>query len=198
MFITTLIASIAISGFNLHEGGKDTTEFKADLTADEFKFSFTVDESTLVEQKELKKEFDAAFQDRVEVYIAPVGDRSKTYFAMEIDSNAHILDYRVDPVNKFNFDWNFKTAKAKRLPHQGGYAIEGRISRAELEALGIDFSDYYLAVFRADVRTPFDCPRKDWLPVHWYTGVPVPPGPPDFHKAEHFFHCRGNERVNSK
>lgn len=189
--LETSPVAISFAGFHLQEGGMDDTAFSAKVDEKTFSFRFEVHDSTMVVTDVLKEEFDTAYEDRVEVYIAPVADRSKPYFCLEVDAKGRILDYRVDPTDKFDFKWNFKSAKAEPEALKGGYAVSCQVDRKELESLGIDFSEYYLAVFRADLQVAFG--TKNGPPIKWYSAMPPPSKTAHFHQSGHFFLCRNNQ-----
>ena len=111
------------------------TEFRA-LCDDEFLyFTFRVEDADIVVLDRLRDEEDEVFEDRVEMYFAP-GDAMKDYYCIEVDSRGRAFDYHGRYYRRLDTKWNWKGLETKASPLPKGYAVEGRIPLASLEALG--------------------------------------------------------------
>ncbi len=155
-------ATFAVDGFatatpgkDARVGEKDGTLFRCLEKDGEFLFRFDVKDPDVAVATEVKHPLDIANGDRVEVYFVPDAQMAKGYRCAEIDADGRVLSYSVDAERK-NYDWFWKFATLKTCARRtaDGYVVEGRVSLAELRSFGVDPSDFYLGVFRAQMRAP--------------------------------------------
>lgn len=111
------------------------TEFRAICTEDALCFHFNVEDADVVVLPTLRDEEDQVFQDRVEMYFA-LDDQLKEYYCFEIDSKGRAFDYKASYYRQLDTNWKWKQLETKGTPTPKGYAVEGRIPLASLEALG--------------------------------------------------------------
>lgn len=173
------------------------TRFSMHSTADRVFFSYEVTDSTLTLKEPFSSELDVNPEDRVEIFFAP-GSRSTTpsadpksvkrslkrpYYCAEIDPLGHIMDYKARFYRKFDYEWNFSTMEARGSVTPWGYRVEGSVSRAELEELGIDLTNgFWMGVYQADFKPDGE--------VVWYSLVPDDVDSPDFHTTGVMMPCR--------
>lgn len=164
----------SIAGFSAPwtSTGYDQTVFKCFCSSTFFYFYFDVIDTTIITY-DFKEELTVAKEDRVELFFSAKFDLNQ-YYCIEMDPLGHILDYSAKYYRKFDETWDFKQVNiaARITPH--GYIVEGRISRSELEKLGIKES-FHLGIFRADFKSN----KTD--DVVWYSWINSKSTTPDFH-----------------
>lgn len=160
--------------------GNDETLFKAYLSKKYFNFCFSVKDNTIITFP-FTEELTVAKEDRVELFFSS-DDTLKNYYCIEIDPIGNILDYSAKMYRIFDRDWDFTSVEVAAKQNTNGYIIEGRISMAELETLGIK-SPFNLGIFRADYKS------KQPKDVIWYSWVTPNSDTPDFHIPSAFGTC---------
>lgn len=171
------------------------TRFSIHSTAERVFFSYEVTDSTLALKTPFESELDVNPEDRVEIFFAPGSKSAKPgpnavksslkrpYYCAEIDPDGHIMDYRARFYRKFDYKWNFETMEARGSVTPWGYRVEGSVSRAELQRLGIDLDGgFWMGVYQADFTPSGD--------VVWYSLVPDDVDSPDFHTTGVMMPCR--------
>ncbi|WP_420399910.1 sugar-binding protein [Flagellimonas sp.] len=162
--------------------GKDQTHFDYVVTPEHFYFYFkTMDATptkiTYVNERSLLP------ADRVELFFS--SDKELTeYYGAEMTPKGEVLDFKASFPRNIDHGWDFKTLTLATKDIEGGYIVEGSISRKELESFGIQ-NECYMGVFRAD----FHGGKK----VNWYTKT-IPDSPKaDFHIPSAFSKVSFNE-----
>jgi len=122
--------------------------------------------------------------DRVELFLAR-DEKLRDYYSIEIDPDGRVLDYRARFYRHFDEEWDCPGLDVAARRRPGGYDVEGRISRAGLEQMGLSLSPdrpLLAGLFRAEFsHREGDAPHESW--ISWIRPwVPTP----DFHVPSAF------------
>ena len=151
-------------------------------SADALCFAFDVRDAALVTKPASANERDVDPQDRVEIFLWSGRERDG-YHCIEVSASGAVHDYAARFYRRFNDAWSpvgLRTA-VRRTPR--GYAVEGVIPRAAMEAMGFHLrpgETLRCGLFRADFR-----PGAPDAPA-WITWVDARTPEPDFHVAAAF------------
>ncbi len=110
------------------------SSFRADGAALYFAF-WVADEDVVVIDGPPGDESLVARGDRVELFLAR-DEKLREYYSIEIDPRGRVLDYRARFYRHFDEEWDCPGLDVAARRRPGGYDVEGRISRAGLEADG--------------------------------------------------------------
>lgn len=174
VIISAMITLININGLNLSDGRQDRTVFSMGKDDSDYVFSFSVSDETPCSLLHTNSKRDLEREDRVELYLSPTADLSAPYYCAEIDPLGRVLDYRATYYRDFDYSWGFATLRTIHVQTATGYQIDCRISRTELDSLGITNANFHIGIFRADLDEAGKL-------VAWGSMTPMN-DPPDFHQ----------------
>ncbi len=138
-------------------------------------FFFRVTDDDLVEAADFITERDVEKEDRVELFFSK--DKNMyTYYCFEMDARGRTLSYGAQFYRQLNFDWEPPEGfRIKSTPGAGGYAVEGAIPLAFLNALAKD-NKVHFGAYRAEFSRQGNTIEENWLT--WINPKTVTP---DFH-----------------
>lgn len=161
------------------DGLDDSTSVKIISGPDDLYFLYEVLDTTVTLTEDFSEEADVEPEDRVEVFFSP-GPDMEIYYCAEIDPLGRVLDYSCRYPSKMDYGWDFSTLHVLSGLCDGGYTVAFKVSKKELESLGVDLSSgFYMGIFRADFRTDGS--------VNWYSHVPSEDESPNFHQPKMLF-----------
>ena len=177
--VFTIGEAAAIDGLHAPwDGLDDETVFRCFTDRELFYFVYEVKEETLTLTEPFTGERDVDPEDRVEIFFSP-REEMDVYYCAEIDPMGHVMDYKAKYYRDFDYEWDFSTLEVLPKISEGRYTVAGKVSKAELEELGIDLKGFRMGIFRADFREDGS--------VNWYSAVPTEDKSPDFHKPDLLF-----------
>jgi hypothetical protein len=152
---------------------------------DHFFFAFDCEDDDVVAAPIDKSEHEVDKQDRVELFVGSGRDQA-AYDCLELSPAGALHDYRARFYRQFDDDWKapgFAYFVAPNDRDGRGYVVEAAVSRAELEALGLELrtgATWRIGLFRADFThaRPGDPTWITWVDA----GLKVA----DFHVADSF------------
>ncbi len=140
-------------------------------------FAFAAQDATIVGAPPAGDEHAVDAQDRVEIFLWPEGSRK--YFCLEIAPDGAVHDYAARIYRQFDDSWTPAGARFAAGRTADGYAVEGFLPIADLQAMGVrpwaPGVRLHLGLYRADFR-----PEASDDPV-WLTWVEPNLPKPDFH-----------------
>ncbi|MDR1956732.1 MAG: hypothetical protein LBQ30_07755 [Treponema sp.] len=175
------------------EEAAPATVFRAYHDADNFYFSFVLEDEDIVSAEEVGDEEEIASLDSVQLLFAahqidrPVEGELPPYYSVSIDALGHVRDYSVvyylrDQDN----DWGFTDQQVAGRIFDGRYSVEGVIPLESFREVGIlneDNETLLLAgIFRAEWSTDAEEPR--W--ISWIDNLASVSETPDIHLAASF------------
>ncbi len=167
------------------DGLSINTRFCSHIHGDRFYFNFEAADSTMT-LTNVTQENDLEVEDRVEIYFSPEKDMKKSYYCVEMDPHANVLDYKADYYRKLDFQWNFSTLQVQSDVTPWGYRVSGSIALCELESFGINLEKgFWLGVFQADYHPDGS--------VNWFTLVPTDSKEADFHTPDNLMKCKATQ-----
>jgi len=172
-------SELAFKGLWSSTGGRDETVVRVKFDGDGLRFSFRVKDSTPTRIDTFRGEGDVGAVDRVELYLSPTPDLSRTYHCLEMSPQGHVLDYAADTFRQFRTDWNCRTLKLTCRYTADGYEVSGTILAEELKTMGLTRSNLHLGIYRADFA-------PDGKLVSWLSALPITAAP-DFHRPGTLF-----------
>ncbi len=147
-------------------------------------FAFDVYENNLHVDKSGNAKANINNSDRVELFFTP-DKRLNPYYCLEIDPTPRIMDFKAYPEKKFDFDWHWPKQHifVKSFVGDQKYTVEGKISLASLNALGLIKNNKILTgIFRAKYNKQSD---NSYMPT-WITWVDPKTENPNFHISSSF------------
>jgi len=172
-------SELSLKGLWSSAGGRDNTDVSLRFGEDGLHFSFRVKDATPTRIDTFRGEGDVAAVDRVELYLSPTADLSKTYRCLEMSPQGYVLDYAADTFRQFRRDWNCRSLKIASRYTADGYEVSGTISAQELKELGLTRSNLHLGIYRADFASGGKL-------VSWLSAMPITANP-DFHRPGTLF-----------
>lgn len=161
------------------DGLDDSTKFRCFCDRDNLYFFYDVKDSTVTLTENFGGEADVEPEDRVEIFFSPEPDMEQ-YYCAEIDPLGRVLDYSCRFPSIMDYSWDFSTLETFGRLTGDGYSVFGKISRKELERLGLKpCKIVYIGVFRADFHADGT--------VNWYSHVETDDESPFFHKPGMLF-----------
>jgi hypothetical protein len=167
------------------------TVFKAFHDADNFYFSFVLEDEDIVSAEEVDDEEGIASLDAVHLLFAahqidrPVEGELPTYYVVSIDALGHVQDYstvyyRRDQDN----DWAFTDQQVAGRIFDGRYSVEGVIPLESFREVGllVDESPMLVGIFRTDWSTDGEEPQ--W--ISWIDDLATVTETPDIHLSASF------------
>ena len=97
---------------------------------------YEAEDKTPVFMERQKKEFDIAYEDRVEVYFEALPGM-KNYYSYEMSPTGLTLDYQCRIHRRFDFGWRAPTLKTAGEKRESGYTVEAAYPLASLKKLGV-------------------------------------------------------------
>lgn len=159
-------------------------EFRALYDLENFYFNFQVfDTDIYIDQKDDSVD-SIGNSDRVELFFR-ADDSLNTYYCLEMDTAARIMDFEAKPDKDFDFDWNWpkEDLKIQASKNENSFKVEGKISLASLKALHlIQDNSIETGVFRAK----FSKDENQQYEPTWISWVNPNTPEPNFHIASSF------------
>lgn len=127
---------------------------------------------------------EVARSERVEIFFRK-DDRLSTYYGLELDPLARVLDYEAEYHRKFNSNWTWPAGKliVKADRTKYGYTVEVAIDKASLKSLGLlSEKKIEAGIFRAE------CDDTDGSEdaMKWISWLKPDSETPDFHIPSSF------------
>jgi len=171
---------VVLKGLHASAGGRDGTEVKVSLGADDrLNFSFKVRDVTPTRIAAFTGERDVDTVDRVELYLSPTVDLSKRYWCLEMTPQGYVHDYSAESYRRFDEGWRCRTLTCSGRVTADGYEVTGSLAWRELRDLGLTRSGLHLGVYRADFAAGGKL-------VSWLSALPIISSP-DFHRPGTLF-----------
>jgi len=150
---------------------------------DQLVFAFECEDADIVAAPPSGKEHDVDDQDRVELFLWS-GRTNDAYACLEFGAAGAVHDYRARFYRRFDDAWSPAGWSHAVSRTAEGYRVEGVVSRAALEALGLQLKPgarWRVGLFRADFSS-----RGAKEEPTWITWVDARGPKPDFHVAQSF------------
>lgn len=161
------------------------TNFKALWTDSHLFFLYRASDTEIITKERGLGERDPVDSDRVEIFFK-ADDNMNPYYALEMDALGRVLDTEGRYHRKIDFDWNWPTGELALMASRdnNGYFVEGSISFASLEQLGMYKGDGELkaGLYRGEYVTD----DKGETITKWISWVMPDSETPDFHIPSSF------------
>ncbi|MDR2398678.1 MAG: hypothetical protein LBD74_07980 [Spirochaetaceae bacterium] len=169
------------------------TVFKAYHDADNFYFSFVLEDEDILSAEDLEDEDGVDALDGVQLLFAahpidrPVEGALPPYYVVSIDALGHVHDYSaVYYLRDQDNEWAFTDQQVKGRIYDGRYSVEGVIPLESFRELGLLSEDnetsLLVGLFRRDWSTDGEAPR--W--ISWIDDLASVTETPDVHLAVSF------------
>lgn len=161
------------------------TTFKALWTDSHFFFLYRAADTEIITKERGLGERDPVDSDRVEIFFK-ANDKMDPYYALEMDALGRLLDTEGRYHRNIDFDWNWPEGELvlQASRDNSGYVVEGSISFASLEELGMYKGDNELqaGLYRGEYVTD----DKGEIATKWISWVMPDSETPDFHIPSSF------------
>jgi hypothetical protein len=185
----------AIGNFVLpwEEDVEPGTVFKAFHDADNFYFSFVLEDEDIVSAEEVDDEEGIASLDAVHLLFAahqidrPVDGELPPYYVVSIDALGHVHDYstvyyRRDQDN----DWSFTDQQVAGRIFDGRYSVEGVIPLESFREVGLLNDDNETQLLVGIFRTEWSTDGEESRWISWIDNLASVTETPDIHLAASF------------
>lgn len=167
-------------------GEKKSTSltFKAMHSKDWFYCLYEVKDSDIKIYVKSNDKSEVARSERVEIFFRK-DDRLSTYYGLELDPLARVLDYEAEYHRKFNSNWTWPAGKliVKSNRTKEGYTVEVAIEKASLKSLGLlSGKKIEAGIFRAEC----DDINGSEEAMKWISWLKPDSKTPDFHIPSSF------------
>ncbi|MDR1986493.1 MAG: carbohydrate-binding family 9-like protein [Treponema sp.] len=169
------------------------TVFKAYHDADNFYFSFVVEDEDILSAEDVEDEEGVDRLDAVHLFFAshqidrPLEGELPPYYVVSLDALGHVHDYSaVYYLRDQDNDWAFTDQQVAGRIFDGRYSVEGMIPLESFRELGLLNEDHetllLVGLFRTDWSTDGEEPR--W--ISWIDDLASVTETPDIHLAASF------------
>lgn len=158
--------------------------FRALYDADKFYFKYEVEDALVLTYVDTNDKMEVVNSERVEIFFQ-VDDKLETYYCLEMDPLARVLDYKAAHYRNMTFDWEWpdKELVVATKKTANGYELEGSITLQSLRDLGIlKGNTIHAGLYRGE------CVKLegDKAILRWISWVDPKTPEPDFHVASSF------------
>jgi hypothetical protein len=158
--------------------------FRALYDADKFYFKYEVEDARVLTYVDTNDKMEVVNSERVEIFFQ-VDEKLETYYCLEMDPLARVLDYKAAHYRNMTFDWkwpgNNLVVETKKTAN--GYELEGSITLQSLRDLGIlKGNTMHAGLYRGE------CVKLegDKATLRWISWIDPKTPEPDFHVESSF------------
>ena len=163
---------------------RTNTSFRALYDDVYFYFHFEVAQAKPISYVKDNNKMEVVKSERVELFFA-VDPALATYYCLEMDAMARVLDYKASYYREFDFKWQWPKGEIEVVANQSNsnYVVEGKISLQSLRNLAIlKSNEMMVGVYRGECTQLEDTEAT----LRWISWVDPKTEKPDFHVPASF------------